>query len=278
MSHAEEAFGPAQFITRDELAQVLEDEIVAGKYAVGSKLPSERQLALKYNVSRPVVREALRMLTERRLVSIHPSRGAFVRDAQSFDAASHMAVLFRRKNVTPRHLVEARQTLECAAAELAAERASPADISMMRQTLDQLAGASDVVDQAQFDLGFHFAIARASGNPVIEAMFSVVAPPMVDVMLRSLFDPKVRSEALGMHDEIVEAIASHRPADARDAMRRHIQVAEHLYGEDLDIDVETVARREFVRRLAPEVTLEEAVERVLQQSGFSSDMSEGADT
>jgi len=70
-----------RFVTRDELTRELENDIVSGRQGVGSKLPSERQLADRFGVSRPVVREALRTLVERRLVEIHPGRGAFVRDA-----------------------------------------------------------------------------------------------------------------------------------------------------------------------------------------------------
>lgn len=258
----------ARFVTRDELAQELENDIVSGRQDVGSKLPSERQLADRFGVSRPVVREALRTLVERRLVEIHPGRGAFVRDAQSSDAASQMGMFFRRKQVTARDLVEARSMLESHAAELAAARADPSDLDLMRQTLVELEAAIDVVDQARCDLAFHYAVTRASRNPVIESMFAAVAQPMVELMLRSLIDPEVRNEALGFHHDIVDAIAANDGPRARLAMMDHIAVAEHLYGDDLDRSVETVARRELARRLAPSVTLEDVLDRALSGSGL----------
>lgn len=258
----------ARFVTRDELAHELENEIIDGRQAVGSKLPSERQLSERYGVSRPVVREALRSLVERRLVEIHPGRGAFVRDAQSSDAASQMSVFFRRKQVTARDLVEARSVLECGAASLAAARAEQNDLESMTLALAELERSVDVVDQVQWDLAFHYAVTRASRNPVVESMFAAVVQPMVELMLRSLIDPDVRKEALGLHHEIVEAITARDSGRAREAMARHIGVAEHFYGEDLDRSVESVARRELARRLAPSVTLEDVLDKAIAGTGL----------
>jgi len=258
----------ARFVTRDELAYELENEIIVGRQPVGSKLPSERQLSERYGVSRPVVREALRSLVERRLVEVHPGRGAFVRDAQSSDAASQMSVFFRRKQVTARNLVEARSMLECTAASLAAVRAESDDLDHMALALAELECSVDVVDQVQWDLSFHYVVTRASRNPVVESMFAAVVQPMVELMLRSLIDPDVRQEALGLHHEIVEAITARDSGRARDAMGRHIGVAEHFYGEDLDRSVESVARRELARRLAPSVTLEDVLDRAIAGTGL----------
>ncbi len=263
-----------RFITRDELASELENDIVSGALPVGAKLPSERQLAERFGVSRPVVRESLRTLVERRLVEIHPGRGAFVRGVQSSDAASRMGVLFRRSQVTARDLVEARSMLECTAVELAAGRADDHDIERMRQAIGQLEQAVDVVDQARYDLAFHYAIALAARNPVIESMFAAVAQSMVELMLRSLIDPTVRDEALGLHGQIVTAIAGRDGPTARAMMAQHLEVAERRYGDDLDRSVEIVARRELARRLAPSVTLEDVLDRALAGAGLDSNGSE----
>ncbi|MGH2551974.1 MAG: FadR/GntR family transcriptional regulator [Thermomicrobiales bacterium] len=251
-----------RFVTREELAHGLEEEIVSGVRAVGSRLPSERELSEQFGVSRPIVREALRSLVERRLVEIHPGRGAYVRSIQSSDAASHMSVVFRRQQVTARDLVEARSMLECTAAELAASRADQADIDVMARMAAELENAGDLVLQARYDLSFHYSVIRAARNPVVETMFAAIVQPTVEVMLRSLIDEGVRAAALSLHNEIVDAIRQHQPARARDAMEQHILVAEHLYGEDLDRSLESVARRELARTLAPSITLESVLEQV----------------
>src|SRR5215213_6954504 len=99
-------------MTRAALADHLEEQILAGNLAVGAKLPSERQLAERFGLSRPLVREALRGLVERRLVEVEPGRGAFVRGAHATDAAHELGLLVRRHPATPRQLVEARTMLE----------------------------------------------------------------------------------------------------------------------------------------------------------------------
>lgn len=263
-----------RFVSRDELADELENEIVTGRLAIGAKLPSERKLAERYGVSRPFVREALRSLVERHLVEIHPARGAFVRDARSSDAATQLSVHFRRTQATARDLVEARSTLESSAAELAAARATDEDVALMTHALAELDGDGDVVDQARHDLTFHYAVTRAAHNPVIESMFAAVAQPTVELMLRSLLDAQVRDEALNLHHEIVQAIRDHDAQHARDAMQRHLAVAARLYGDDLDRSVESVARRELARRLARGVTLEDVLDQALTGSGIASETSQ----
>jgi len=255
-------------MTGDSLAAELEEAILSGRYAVGAKLPSERELADRYNVSRPVIREALRALRERRLIETYPGRGAFVRRAQSSDAAPHMQVLFRRTHVTARDLIEARSALECAAAEQAASRADSADLDALRRVLDEIEATADVVEQARLDLAFHFGVARAARNPVIESMLVAVAQPMVELMLRSLLDPSVRPEALDLHVLILEAIQAGDAQDARSAMARHLEVAARFYGDDLDRSVEAVARRELAERLAPSITLEDVLARVIDGTGL----------
>lgn len=268
MTQRDTAIERARFMNREELAFELEEEIVSGERTVGSRLPSERELSERFGVSRPIVREALRSLVERRLVEIHPGRGAFVRSAQSTDAASHMSVVFRRQQVTARDLVEARTMLECTAAELAAGRAEPADIALMERMARELDAATDLVMQARCDLSFHYAVVRAARNPVIETMFAAIVQPTVEVMLRSLIDPGVRAAALSLHLEVVEAIERGDGAAARDAMRRHIHVAEHLYGDDLDRSLESVARRELARTLAPSITLESVLAQAASDLGL----------
>jgi GntR family transcriptional regulator, transcriptional repressor for pyruvate dehydrogenase complex len=253
----------APFVTRESLAAELEEAILSGGYAVGEKLPSERELADRYRVSRPVIREALHTLRERRLVDIYPGRGAYVRPPQRSDAAPHMQMLFRRAHVTARDLIEARSALECAAAAQAAGRADAAEVESLGLVLRELDASPDVVEQARLDLTFHFGIARAARNPVLESMLATVAQPMVELMLRSLIDPSVRTEALDLHAVVLDAIGAGDAEGARAAMRRHLDVAARFYGDDLDRSVEAVARRELAVRLAPSITLEDVLARVI---------------
>lgn len=242
---------------RPAIAAELEEQIVSGRLEPGAKLPSERQLSDHYGVSRPIVRESLRALVERHLVDVQPGRGAFVRHASATDVSDRMATLFRRRQTTPRDLSEARMMLECTAAALAAERAIPADLAAIAETLDRFDRAAGIIEQARYDLAFHLAVARAAANPVIETMFGAISGLAVELMLRSLADPDVAGAAVPHHRTIHQAIAARDPAAARAAMAAHLEVAAQFYGPDYDQNLETVARRELQRLLDPTATLDD---------------------
>jgi DNA-binding FadR family transcriptional regulator len=244
-------------VSREAIADYLERRIVCGELPPGTKLPSERQLAEHFGISRPIVREALRALVERNLVEVLPARGAFVRDIRLTDAANQLDTIYRRSPATPRHLVEARTMLECTAATLAADRATPADLDAIRTAMQRCEEAATVLDQARYDLAFHLAIVRAAANPVIEVMFSSISSLSVELMIRSLSDRKVKKESLPYHRAIFDAISDHDAVRAERAMSEHLEVARRFYGSDYDAPIESVARRELARIFPPGVTLED---------------------
>lgn len=243
-------------MTRDGLATSLEEALHQPPYEPGTKLPSERQLAISYGVSRPVVREALRTLAERGLIDIRPGRGAYVRQARTSDAARPLAALYRRQRVTPRDVVEARVMLEREAVRLAATRADDKDIEAMELTLTRLDNASDLIERARWDIAFHALVARAAHNPMIETMFGSISSLAFELMLRSLGDPNVSSVGLPYHQEIFEAIRDRNPKRAQAAIEAHLEVAKALYGIDLDQSLHLVARRELRRIFGETVSLD----------------------
>jgi GntR family transcriptional repressor for pyruvate dehydrogenase complex len=245
--------------SRDALASRLEEELVGDGMRPGTKLPSERQLAVRFGVSRPFVREALRSLVERGLIEISPGRGAFVRALRVSDAARPLDAFYRRQNATPRDLVEARLMLEREAAGLAAERAEPDELEAMERVLERFERTGDLIERGRCDIAFHALIARMSHNPVIETMFSSIASLTFELMLRSLSDPAVSREGLPYHREIADAIKARDPDRARAAIEGHLVIARRLYGQDLDRGLDLVARRELERVFGHSVSLEAIV-------------------
>jgi DNA-binding FadR family transcriptional regulator len=240
----------------DGLSGFLEERILAGELQSGVKLPSERQLASEFGVSRPVVREALRSLSERNLVLVLPGRGTYVRQVRATDAARPVHTVLQRQQATPRDLLEARKMLECEAASLAAARATEDELETMRWTIQQIDASRNLIERARYDITFHMAVARAAHNPVIETMLSSISGLMIELMLRSLGDPEVASAGLPYHHEILEAIRDRDRDRARAAMSDHLSVAEKLYGEDFKRSLDGIAQRELNRLLGPEATLQ----------------------
>ena len=235
--------GPTTPGSRQRLVERLNRELLDHTMAPGSRLPSERQLAERFQISRPVVREVLRQLQERGLVEIHPGRGAFVRQVNTFDAARMADSLYRRGQATPRHLVDARSVLETKAAELAALAATESEIAAMAAALRRFDAAAGVIERAQADIAFHALIARASRNPVIELMFGSIARFVFELMLRSLDDPSVVHRGAPHHHGILDAIRARDAATARSVMEEHITIAVDLYGDDIDEPLDSLARR-----------------------------------
>jgi GntR family transcriptional repressor for pyruvate dehydrogenase complex len=265
------------FTNRADLAVRIEDELLLGT-PPGTRLPSERELAVRFKVSRPLVREALRTLAERGLVEVSPGRGLFTRDVQAVDIARPLDSLFRRRQATARQLVEARLMLEGETASLAAGRAGPADLSAMAAALEHFDSAPGPLEKARYDVTFHSLVARAAHNPVVEAMFTAITPLVFELMVRSLADPGVASEGSRFHRDILAGVTSGNAAAAREAMTAHIALALSRYGEDLDRSVEALAQREIRRLLGPWATVEGILETIQRfGQGNEESVTEAAD-
>src|SRR5918997_1640038 len=232
-------------VNRDALVSYLEEQIVSGRFAEGSKLPSERAIVQEYGLSRPAVREALRDLAGRGLIDTVPGRGAYVRRPRPGDLAGP---------------VEARKMIECAAASLAASRSGRTDLEAMELALARFDHSTDLVDRTRYDLAFHMSIVRAAHNPVIEMMYGSIRSFVAQLMLRSLGDPTVSHEGVPYHREIYEAVSDGDGERARSSMSGHLVIAERLYGDDLDRSLRGVFQRVLERLLGPGVTLDDLLE------------------
>jgi len=159
-------------LSGDAMASTLAERVLSGELKAHDRLPSERQLAVEFGVSRPVVREALRSLVERRLVEVKPSRGAFVRGDTGPGRLQPLGVEYLRRGTTARQLSEARLMLETEAAALATEHATADDLATLNAALERLEASANPLERVRNDLAFHAALVAASHNPVIETMFA----------------------------------------------------------------------------------------------------------
>lgn len=222
------------------LIAVLENRILTGHWAAGVRLPSERDLATEFTVSRPVVREALKALQERGLIEVSPQRGSFVRRYTAENLMRPMNLAARSAGVTARQLMQARVMLESEAAGLAAANATKQDRTDLLRVHQLFAQPGEPHARARVDLTFHETIARASGNPVIHMMFTAIQDLTYGLMVRSLSDREVRAAGEPLHTVILEHILDRDTDGARDAMRLHLDLAEQFYGPDMDANLAEV--------------------------------------
>lgn len=201
----------------------LQRRIGAGEFAVGGRLPAERELAQFYDVSRPTIREAIIALEVDGLVGVRQGSGVYVL------APRPRSGVAEDTDIGPFELIEARRAIEAEACALAAQRIDDAGLDQLATLVELIRGdnlVDDVVRSEQADRRFHLAIAEATQN---SAMAATVAM-LWDMRLRS---PQsrlltVKAHAAGVkprvdeHVAILDALRSRDPEAARAAMRSHI--------------------------------------------------------
>jgi GntR family transcriptional repressor for pyruvate dehydrogenase complex len=215
----------------EQVADQIGALIRAGEFAPGCRLPAERDLAKSLRVSRPVVREAMIALEIGGLLEVRTGAGAFVCDQPAAPAAPINA------GHSPSDILSARMLIEGETAALAAARATPLDLVAIAAQQDEMIREHDLGrDWRAADLGFHTAIARASGNAalttVVERLWQDQHAPVFSLLservrLRDNWTATVRG-----HAAILAAIRSGKRRAAREAMRAHLtQVLEVMTGE-----------------------------------------------
>jgi GntR family transcriptional regulator, transcriptional repressor for pyruvate dehydrogenase complex len=228
----------------ETLADTLQNEIVG--LAPGHRLPTEAEVAARFDVSRTVVRETARLLVQRGLVTVKPGRGMTVAKFDGRQIADQYGLLLRSSEGSFEQLLELRLALEVEMAVFASARRTGEHLTAMAEANRELAEALDdpgaTAEFLDADLRFHEVLALASGNPFFEL---VIRP--VNGFLREAYrsGPGYPSEAgntLREHREIAEAIAAGDPSRARFAMENHLRrIARHsdklLGGQDVTAPV-----------------------------------------
>lgn len=204
--------------------------VMTGKLAPDTKLPSELQLASFFQVSRPVVRQALDRLRQDRLVEPIRGSGTYVR-AHAAQAPVLPAAHLQADMSHIVHGLELRLVIEPECAHLAALRRKPADLARMEGMLDGFESAAASGDVAHhFDYGFHETIAQATANPrmaqVLKSLEYDVSHAVNLWRHMAQMKPWKRSQdALDEHREIFELIRRQDAEGARRAMRSHVEKA-----------------------------------------------------
>jgi GntR family transcriptional repressor for pyruvate dehydrogenase complex len=198
----------------EELFRLLRDEILAGRYVPGEKLPPQRTLATEYALNATTVREAIKRLEQLGLVQVRHGdamRVADWRTASGLDVIAH--VLFDAtgpRRDTLRALMEARRFLLASAAGLAAERRTDDQAEELR-ALARVAAAEQTAD-----FTFFAGLVEASGNVVFQLILNSVRPVYFEHA--ALFTGLVTPEQAPLYERAAEAVAAHDAVGAEDAV------------------------------------------------------------
>lgn len=202
------------------VAAQLRDMVINGELAAGEQLPAHRDLAELFGVSVATVREAISALAAAGVLEASPARGTFVSRPLRVDAGSPAWLGAPADEAGMRELVEARGALEGTLAGLAAERATPEQIAVLRDLVAEMRRhLTDPQRYLDADVALHMAVATAAQNRVLlRAMYAIRSLLRQELELnlqRGLARYGDVGYSADSHQRLVEAIAAHDPAAAR---------------------------------------------------------------
>ncbi|MEP1354263.1 MAG: FadR/GntR family transcriptional regulator [Tateyamaria sp.] len=212
------------------LVQRIRDTIASEGYAHNDRLPPEREMCTKLNVTRNQLRGALARLETRGLIWRHVGRGTFVGERPVLNLDD---MLYLRDQVTPPHVASVRLVIEPELARLAAMHSTPADREEIHACASRCRESPDWRSYEAWDNKFHHAIARSAKNKLFLYYFetlNVVRRSMVWGQPRKTSKPDKNYSSFLEHDQIKQAIEGKDSDFAAHCMKQHLH---SVYGRIL---------------------------------------------
>ncbi|MBM6666505.1 FadR family transcriptional regulator [Lacrimispora saccharolytica] len=204
-----------------KLSEELLNYIRSENLKPGDRLPNESILAKKMGVGRSSIREAMKLLASRNIVTIRQGSGTYISQTPGMVDDPLGFSFIADKQKLAQDSLEVRFLLEPAIASLAAQNASEEDIALLRRLCQEV---EDLVqlgqDHTQKDIEFHTAIALSSKNVVVPRLIPVINSAIP--LLIELTGNTLKQETIDTHRALTDAIAAHNAAAAHDAMYLHL--------------------------------------------------------
>ncbi len=213
------------------IVKQVRDLIQSGELPLGSKLPPERELAQRLNVSRASVRQAVKALESMGLVVSRVGVGNFVRDEMDGSnlLSEPMQFAIKMNNISGTKLFEMRRLLEVQVVGMTAARATAEGIGAIEAELHKMERHRDNPrEMATCDYRFHLEIIRACGNEIFELIYAPISKILWEDLRdrMHLFDP---SRTIALHEGILRAIQQRDAEGAMQAMEDHLQIGYSVF-------------------------------------------------
>ncbi|MBI1621127.1 FadR/GntR family transcriptional regulator [Aquamicrobium zhengzhouense] len=224
--------------TADDVIDQVEMLILEGVVRPGDRLPGERELARQFDISRPIVRDALKELESRGLVITRPGGGTHVADVIGEVFTPPVMDLISQNRKAAADYLEYRREIEGVAAEFAARRATEDDLALLAgimQRMEDANASGNFDDEVAMDVEFHNAVGECAHNIVLlhtlRSCYRLLADGVF--LSRTLIykTPATQEVLLAQHRAIYDAIAAGNPQAAREAARAHIDYVEKAMNE-----------------------------------------------
>ena len=207
----------------EDVADSLEQSILL--YSGESvKLPTEFELAEQFGVSRTVIREALKILSERGLVKTKVGDGAYTTRLNNKYMEKVLLRVIKSNNLSDKEITEVRLILECAAARLAKENSNEEFIEKLEKKLEEMVAVKDNLQmRAQVDVDFHLLIAQQSGNMLLRLFIQSINDVLQNYIQKRLeLRPQGNQEGILSHSKLVELLKNGTPEEVESLMRKHL--------------------------------------------------------
>jgi GntR family transcriptional regulator, transcriptional repressor for pyruvate dehydrogenase complex len=195
----------------------------SGDLKAGSRLPPERELA---DISRPSLRTALKALSVMGIIRAKPGAGTYIADSLPEVFTEPMRFMTLINHTSDEELFEARLIIEAGLAELAAVRATPADLKSLAHEITAMRAA--VGDEEKFllhDVRFHRAVALAAGNKIMSGVMDTVAELLFHMRRQTIAGAKDFQSTLDWHLKVYAALKAHDAPRAKAAITGHLRDA-----------------------------------------------------
>ena len=214
----------------ESIANNLEAMIVSDTSQIGKKLPSEQTLANNFGVSRNVIREALKILKERQLVSLHTGEGAYIEKPSRDGVASILDRMIRMDHIDDDHVWAMRRMLELEACRLMVKNGGiHACDELEKINLEMSQCADDPERRQMLDVQFHNTIAKYSGNPLLAIFEESIQSLLRSLIGIALLPSKGNEEGVKSHAEMIEVFRSGNVERSMELMGRHIDESVNNY-------------------------------------------------
>jgi len=219
--------------TADDVVVQIEGLVLEGVLRVGDRLPGERELARQVDVSRPILRDALKRLESRGLLVTRPGGGTHVADVIGQVFARPVLDLIATHRKAAADYLEYRREVEAIAADYAARRATDDDLALLDAIVGRMLAAheaGDFAEEAEIDVEFHNAVGECAHNIILLHTLRSCYRLLSDGIFhnrRLIFDlPGAREALLAQHRAIHDAISARDPSAARQAATDHMHFVE----------------------------------------------------
>ncbi|MGG1679078.1 FadR/GntR family transcriptional regulator [Neobacillus sp. NRS-1170] len=220
----------------DDVVNVFLKDVENGVYTYGDKLPSQKELANRYQVSLIVIREALTKLSAVGIISFHQGKGTYLNKSEegTFVAPEFSSLIFHNIN-NLLEIVEARQIVESETSSLAAKRRTNNNLLEIEKTIVGMKKSlNDYEHFAKWDVEFHIAVAKASNNQVLQKITTLLIDSYRSEISKFFQVPGVIEKILMEHESIYYQILNGDSRKASLIMRNHLELPEKVFSAKID--------------------------------------------